>query len=164
MASSRLSGFASAFDDMLERGRRDMDALSGGSHVDRPRRTSERPSPGTPRTEGAAAPAPARTPAERVLDEKLGPGWRHEVVERIREGGEIVVRCRVHAPARGITRTVYGSAPLSGSAGRASGTSGGITFSLGDGASTAGTGALGTERDAERRAIEAALEACARLL
>ena len=164
MASSRLSGFASAFDDMLERGRRDMDALSGGSAVDRPRRASEVSQSGLAVAERTKSPAPARTPAERALDEKLGPDWRHEVVERIREGDEMVVRCRIHTPSRGITRTVYGAAPLSGSAGRTSGTSGGTAFSLGDGASAAGTGALGAERDAERRAIDAALAACARLL
>lgn len=164
MASGRLSGFASAFDDLLERGRREMDALSGRPRVDRTQRASEGRSSGDPARETAARPAPTRTTAERALDEKLGPGWRHEVVERIREGGEMVVRCRVHSPSRGITRTVYGAAPLSGSAARASGTSGGIAFSLGGGASTAGSGAVQSERDAERLAVESALEACARLL
>ena len=79
----------------------------------------------------------------------------------------MVVRCRIHSPSRSITRTVYGAAPLSGSAGRTSGTSGtagGVAFSLGGRASAAGTGALGAERDAERRAVDAALAACARLL
>ena len=165
MASSRLSGFASAFDDMLERSRREMDALSGSSRVERPQRASE----GTtisqqPRQEGDAPSAPRRSAAVRALDEKLGPGWRHEVVERIREGGEMVVRCRVHAPARGITRTVYGSAALSGSAPRVSGTAGGVSFRLGDGGSPSGSGAMGAERDAERRAVDSALAACARLL
>ena len=165
VASSRLSGFASAFDDMLERSRREMDALSGGSRVDRPQRAGE----GTtisqrPRRKGDAPSAPRRSAAERALDEKLGPGWRHEVVERIREGDEMVVRCRVHAPARGITRTVYGSASLSGAASRTSGTAGGVSFRLGDGGSPAGSGAMEAERDAERRAVDAALAACTRLL
>jgi hypothetical protein len=164
MASGRLSGFASAFDDLLERGRREMDALSGRPRVDRTQRASEGRSSGDPAGETAARPARSRTPAEHVLDGKLGSDWRHEVVERIREGGEMVVRCRVHSPSRGITRTVYGAAPLSKSAARASGTSGGVAFSLGGGASTAGGGAVQSERDAERLAVESALEACARLL
>ena len=164
MASNRLSGFASAFDDMLERSRREMDALSGGSRVERPRRTSEAPPRSTARREGAAAPAPSRTPVERDLDEKLGPGWRHEVVERIRDGDEVVVRCRIHAPARGVTRTVYGSAALPGSGAGLSGTAGGVSFRLGDGSAPAGTGAVGAERDAERRAVASAFAACARLL
>ena len=164
MASSRLTGFASAFDDMLERSRREMDALSGGSAVDRSRRASELPRPSMPVGERTETPAPARTAAERSLDEKLGPGWRHEVVERIREGDELVVRCRIHAPTRGITRTVYGSAPLSGSAPKLSGTAGGTAFRLGGGAPPTGSGAVQAERDAERRAVDSALAACARLL
>ena len=164
MASSRLSGFTSAFDDMLERSRREMDALSGGSRVDQPHRAREVSRLGIPAREKTQAPTPSRSAAERALDEKLGPGWRHEVVERIRESGEMVVRCRVHAPARGITRTVYGSAPLSGSAPRLSGTAGDVSFRLGDGGSPAGSGAMGAERDAERRAVESALTSCARLL
>ena len=157
MSSERLSGFASAFDDLLECGRREMDVLSGRPRVDRTQRAHEGLRTGIPARETAARQAPTRTPAERALDEKLGPNWRLEVVERIREGGEMVVRCRVHSPSRGITCTVYGAAPLSGSAARASGTAGGIAFRLGGGAAQ-------SERDAERRAVESALEACARLL
>lgn len=164
MSSGRLSGFASAFDDMLERSRREMDALSGGSGLRQSRRASEGRTPRAPRTESVASPPPSRSPAERALDEKLGPGWRHEVVERIREDGEMVVRCRISAPERGITRTVYGAAPLSGSAPRVSGTAGGTAFGLGGGAAPAGAGAAETERETERRAVESALAACARLL
>ena len=164
MASGRLSGFASAFDDLLERGRREMDALSGRPRVERTQRATEGLRPASAAGETAAGPAPARTPGERALDEKLGPGWRHEVVERIREGAELVVRCRVHAPSRGITRTLYGSAPLSGAALRASGRAGSIAFRLGDGTSDPGRGAVHAEHEAERRAVESALEACARLL
>ena len=164
MASSRLSGFASAFDDMLERSRREMDALSGGPGLRQSRRAGEGRAPRAPRAEIVASPLPSRSPAERALDEKLGPGWRYEVVERIREDGETVVRCRIHAPARGITRTVYGSASPSGSGAGSSGTAGGISFRLGEGRPPAGTGAVPAERDAERRPVDSALAACARLL
>ena len=164
MAASRLSGFASAFDDMLERSRREMDALSGGSRGDRPQRSGEAPSRSIPRPDRVSPSALPRTPGERALDEKLGPGWRHEVVERVREGDEMVVRCRIQAPERGITRTVYGSASLSGSTPRVSGTAGGVSFRLGGGAPPAGPSTTGAEQDAERRAVEAAFAACARLL
>ena len=164
MSSGRLRGFASAFDDMLEQNRRELDALSGGSSLRPPSRGREGPRPSAPRSESSMAAAPSRTPAERTLDEKLGPGWRHEVVERLREGGELVVRCRINVPQRGITRTVYGSAPLSGSAPRVSGTAGGNSFSLGGGTHAVGGGAVEAERMAERRAVESALAACARLL
>ena len=166
MSSERLSGFSSAFDDMLERNRRELDALSGGSsRLRAPPSANQRPTPSTVRpAEDPAAPAALRTAAEAALDRKLGPGWRQEVVERVREGGEMVVRCRITAPQRGITRTVYGAAPLSGSAARTSGMVGGRAFRLGGGSAQTGAGTVHAEREAERAAVEAALAAGARLL
>ena len=185
MPSDRLTGFSSAFDELLERSRRELDALSGGGSG----APTLSPTPRTASTSSASPSAAAtrsvaqsvsirppssqpasRSPAERALDEKLGADWRYEVLDRTREGGEIVVRCRVTAPARGVSRTWYGSAPLSG-AGRGgrsgmSGTTGNVRFTLG-----AGAGAdarthdpIRSEREAERRAVESALAACARLL
>ena len=206
MPSDRLTGFSSAFDEMLERSRRELDALSGGS--DAPAlsptpRTSSRASsrtslPTPPRTSSepaggrssaadrnvsaggasASSPAASRSSAERALDEKLGADWRYEVLERTREGGELVVRCRITAPSRGISRTWFGSAPMPG-AGRGSsnpgrgasgmrGKAGNVSFTLG---ARVGTGAgvrannpARSEREAERQAVESALAACARLL
>ena len=210
MPSDRLTGFSSAFDEMLERSRRELDALSGGSDAPAlsptPRTTSQassrtslrtpprtsseppgsRPSAVRPSTTArdqsdrsarTAAPA-SRSPAERALDEKLGPDWHHEVLERTREGGELVVRCRVTAPARGVSRTWFGSAPVSGAGHRASnfgrgasgmrGKAGNVSFTLGARVGTgAGVGAINparNEREAERQAVESALAACARLL
>ena len=179
MPSDRLTGFSSAFDAMLERSRRELDALSGGSHA--PELSPTRQSPSTPsaiseRTVARsvsswtpASPSPARSPAERALDEKLGTGWRYEVLDRTREAGELVVRCRVTASVSGVSRTWHGSAPLSGTAGGSAsgmaGTAGNVRFSLGAG--TDGTRTddpIRAEREAEREAIESALAACARLL
>ena len=200
MPSDRLTGFSSAFDEMLERSRRELDALSGGSDAPAlsptprtssrsssrtslrtpPRTSSEpagsRPSATRPSTTGrdgsdrsarTAATAP-RSPAERALDEKLGTDWRYEVLERTREGGELVVRCRVTAPARGVSRTWYGSAPISG-AGRGgasgrTGTAGNVRFTLGAAAGATTADPLRAEREAEREAVESALASCARLL
>ena len=223
MPSDRLTGFSSAFDEMLERSRRELDALSGGSDAPAlsptprtssrassrtslrtPPRTSSEPAgnrpsevrPSTPARDGpdrSARTAPAsRSPAERALDEKLGADWRYEVLERTREGGELVVRCRVTAPARGVSRTWYGSAPMPGAGHRASnpgrrasnfgrrasnfgrgasgmrGKAGNVSFTLGARVGTgAGVGANNparSEREAERQAVESALAACARLL
>ncbi len=188
MPSDRLTGFSSAFDEMLERSRRELDALSGGSDalalspaprtsLRTPPRTSSEPA-GSRTSASArdgsdrsvrAAPA-SRSPAERALDEKLGADWRYEVLERTREGGELVVRCRVTAPGRGVSRTWYGSAPMSG-AGRGgpsgmTGTAGNVSFTLGAGAGTSPrtSDPARSEREAERQAIESALAACARLL
>ena len=169
MPSDRSTGFSSAFDEMLERSRRELDALSGGS--DAPALSP------TPRTASQTAPAP-RSPAERALDKKLGADWRYEILERTREGGDLVVRCRVTAPARGVSRTWYGSAPVSGAGRGASnfgrgasvmgGKAGNVSFTLGAGTGTgAGVGANNSarnEREAERQAVESALAACARLL
>lgn len=182
MASDRLTGFSSAFDDLLERSRRELDALSSGSGSPAlsPTPATSRGSPASPfastRSASAlSARAPAsspasRSPAERALDEKLDADWRYEVLERTREGGELVVRCRVMAPVRGVSRTWYGSAPMPGSSrggkGGMTGTAGNVRFTLGAGR---GSGAqthdpIRAEREAERQAIESALAACARLL
>ena len=210
MPSDRLTGFSSAFDEMLERSRRELDALSGGSDapalspvsrtasqassrtsLQTPPRTSSEPAgsrpsaarPSTTARDGSgrsarmATTAP-RSPAERALDEKLGADWRYEVLERTREGGDVIVRCRVTAPSRGISRTWYGSAPVSGAGRGASnlgrdvsgtkGRAGNVSFTLGSGTGTgAGVGANNparSEREAERQAVEAALATCARLL
>ena len=187
MPSDRLSGFSSAFDELLERNRRELDALSGGSGAPglsptspgSPSPRSSNPSTGSSTAaarsaaQGASTRAPSsphasRSPAERALDEKLGPDWRYEVLDRTREGGEMVVRCRVTAPSRGVSRTWHGSAPLSG-AGRGGasgmiGTAGNVRFSLGGGAGTQTHEPIRSEREAERQAIESALAGCARLL
>ena len=203
MPADRLSGFSSAFDEMLERSRRELDALSAGSDAPAlsptprtpprtPPRTSLRtPSRTFPEPTGgrssapdrnvsagilASSPAASRSPAERALDEKLGADWRYEVLERTREGGEVIVRCRITAPSRGISRTWFGSAPVAGPGHRASslgrgasgmkGRAGNVSFTLGAGAGT-GSGTSDparSEREAEHQAVEAALAACARLL
>ena len=185
MPSDRLTGFSSAFDELLERNRRELDALSGstGSRALSPTSpTSASPSAGsvaaTARiarqgdpslaTRAPAPPPPSRSPAERALDEKLGLDWRYEVLDRTREGGELVVRCRVTTPSRGVSRTWHGSAPLSGT-GRGgtagmTGTAGNVRFSLGESAGAPAHDPIRTESEAERQAIESALAACARLL
>ena len=185
MSSNRLSGFSSAFDDLLERSRRELDALSSGSGAPALSPTS-RPSP-RPSAASSAAVAPgaaqgvsarptrasgshpgSRSIAERALDDKLGSGWSYEVLDRTRDGGELVVRCRVTAPARGVSRTWHGSAPLSGAgpsgASGASGTAGNLRFTLGSGSEASADDPIRAEREAERRAVESALAACARLL
>ena len=183
MPSDRLTGFSSAFDDLLERSRRELDALSGGlgspalSAAPRTsagsfaaaRNATQRDS--SRATQASASPRSTRSLAERALDEKLGPDWRLEVLDRTREGGELVVRCRVTAPSRGVSRTWHGSALLSGAgrggASRMTGTAGNVRFSLGATSAGAGVGMhdpIRAEREAERQAIESALAACARLL
>ena len=181
MPSDRLTGFSSAFDELLERSRRELDALSGGSGASARSptfRTSTSPSaassaPAAPSvsqgvsarpTRAFGSPPASRSPAERALDDKLGSGWRYEVLDRTREGGELVVRCRVIAPARDASRTWHGSAALSGAGrGSVSGTAGSVRFTLDAGARVERHDPIRAEREAERQAIESALAACARL-
>ena len=185
MPSDRLTGFSSAFDELLERSRRELDALSGGSGAPTLSPTS-RTSTGPPTASSAPVASSAsqgvsvrptqafesspasRSPAQRTLDDRLGPGWRYEVLDRTREDGELVVRCRVTAPARGVSRTWHGSAPLSGAGGGGvsgtSGTAGSLRFTLGGGSAASADDPIRAEREAERQAIESALTACARLL
>ena len=164
MPSERLTGFSSAFDELLERSRRELDALSGGSGGRALSPTSRTFTSSSTSSTTAAT----RSPVERVLDEKLGPDWRYEVLDRTREGGEMVVRCRVTAPARGVSRTWHGSAPLSGARGGVAsgmtGTAGNVRFSLGGRAGAPTDDPIRAEREAERQAIESALAACGRLL
>ena len=174
MPSDRLSGFSSAFDELLERSRRELDALSGGSNAPAfatEPATTVRPSTGSPaaaRTEPVPDPSPStRSPAERALDEKLGTDWRYEVLDRTRDGDELIVRCRVRSSARGLSRTWYGSAPMAGAGRSASGmtgSAGNVSFTLGGGPGKGAENPAQAERDAERRAVESALGACARLL
>jgi len=185
MPSDRLTGFSSAFDELLERSRRELDALSSGSGsatLSPTSPTSTGPSAGgsatasrsaapgvAARATRAPAPSPStRSPAERALDEKLGADWRYEVLDRTREGGEMVVRCRVTAPSRGVSRTWHGSASLSGTgrggASGMTGTAGNVRFSLGGSAGAQTDDPIRAEREAERQATESALAACARLL
>ena len=185
MPSDRLTGFSSAFDELLERSRRELDALSGGSGspaLSPTSRTSTSPSAGSfeaaagraaqgvsaRATRTSASPPGSRSLTERALDEKLGPDWRYEVLDRTRESGEMVVRCRVTAPSRGVSRTWHGSAPLSGAgrggASRMTGTAGNVRFSLGGSAGAPTDDPIRAEREAEGQAIESALAACARLL
>ena len=179
MPSDRLTGFSSAFDDLLERSRRELDALSGGSGAPAlsptslastgPTATAARSAvPGTAARATRAPSPPSRSPAERALDKKLGQDWRYEVLDRTREGNEVVVRCRVTAPSRGVSRTWHGSAPwYSGGRGGTSGmagTAGNVRFSLGAGTGSDTRDPIRAEREAERQAVESALAACARLL
>ena len=185
MPSDRLTGFSSAFDELLERNRRELDALSGGSGspaLSPASRTSTSPSAesfeavagrtaesvSARAARAFASPPEPRSPAEHALDEKLGPDWRYEVLDRTRESGEMVVRCRVTASSRGVSRTWHGSAPLFGTGrGGTSGmtaTAGNVRFSLGGSAGAIAHDPIRAEREAECQAIESALAACARLL
>ena len=178
------SRYTSAFDDLLAKNRRELDALyegtgsagtgrpSRGPPPREPARTTPAPArtpEGTPgesiRPVSAEAPAtdpsPAASPTERLLDERYGDGWRFEVTSRRRERDEVIVVGSLRLPGAGGVRTQFGSARIAASGGATAGSAGGIAFSFGG---TGGESPLGAEEAAFERAREDALANCAALL
>ena len=188
------SRFTSAFDDLLAKNRRELDALyrgaapSGGGRAPTassvpamppgssiqaadPSREEKGPSgpggrggraPGAEGEAGGAEPSPAASPAERLLDERYGDGWRFEITSRRREKDEAIVVGALRLPGAGGVRAQFGAARISaGGGGSGSGTAGGVAFSFGG---VAGGGALAAEEAAFERAREDALANCAALL
>ena len=153
----------SAFDDLLAKNRRELDALYEG--IGSPRADRLR-SGSSIREPAAATPAPNRAPAagptEQLLDKRYGSGWRFEVTSRRRERDEVIVVGTLRLPlGRGGIRTQFGSARIAAGGGGTAGSAGGSAFSFG------GSGIespLAAEEAAFERAREDALANCAALL
>ncbi len=116
---------------------------------------------GTEGGAGAAEPSPAASPAERLLDERYGDGWRFEITSRRREKDEVIVVGALRLPGAGGVRTQFGSARISTGAGSGSGSAGGVAFSFGGGS---GRSPLAAEEAAFERARDDALASCTALL
>ena len=170
------SRYTSAFDDLLEKNRRELDALYQGAGPSTSSRataapaapepvSANRPPDTTPVDPGPAAPIapapPAASPAERLLNERLGDGWRFEVTSRRREKDEVIVVGTLRLPGSGGVRTQFGSARISAGGGATAGSAGGVAFSFGGGNTES---PLGAEEAAFERAREDALANCASLL
>ena len=175
------SRYTSAFDDLLAKNRRDLDALyqgAGPSPASRSRTPASGPSPASasgtrtpepvsrdeapPAREGPAAETPpVASPATRLLDERFGDGWRFEVTSRRREKDEVVVVGTLRLPGSGGVRTQFGCARIATSGGASGGSAGGVAFSFGAGA---GESPLAAEEAAFERAREDALASCAALV
>ena len=131
------SRFASAFDELLEQSRRELDALYRDAAPAGPSRSasssappSEPPPPAAP-AQGANHPA---APVERLLDERYGDGWRFEITSRRREGNEAIVVGALRLPGTdGGARAQFGSAPIAAPGGGVSGSVGNVGFSSGGG-------------------------------
>ena len=96
-----------------------------------------------------------KSPAFHRLNERFGDGsWSFEIAEQQRDGDEAIVLGRLIIGKEGTVRTQFGRATIGAKA--VAGASGGLNFKLGDGGNT-------DERDAFRRAAEAALISCAEL-
>ena len=178
------SRYTSAFDDLLAKNRRELDALYEGTGRSRAGRPSSGPPPrGTAPTTPASArapesapgesirpvsteapataPSPAASPTERLLDERYGDGWRFEVTSRRRERDEVIVVGTLRLPGSGGVRTQFGSARIATGGGGTAGSAGGIAFSFGGAGDES---PLAAEEAAFERAREDALANCAALL
>ena len=162
MVADRDSEFSSPFDAMLDQDRKRLDRLYHGPAGDRDRpATMSESSPRVPTRSLPAAGRSVRGPSDsaRILDERYGDGWRHEVVERRRDGNDMVVRCRLTIAAHGIDLTRSGRARIDRNSPRPEiiGSADGIPFSF---RSDDVTGADGAAQDAEARAVADALAKC----
>ena len=167
------SRYTSAFDDLLDKNRRELDALYRGAGPSAPSRAPVSPTAPEPAPTSATASvepgptAPAATPpsaassAERLLNERYGDGWRFEVTSRRRERDEVIVVGTLRLPASGGMRTQFGSARISAGGGSSAGSAGGVAFSFGGGSTES---PVAMEEAAFERAREDALANCAALL
>lgn len=155
MANTQRPDLSSVFDDMLAKSKRQFDDLYQGrvGHGDsgaRPSRTTG----GRPGTKSVGR-LDAESPAVRRLNDRFGNDWRFEIAKEQRDGDEAIVLCRLVLGKEGAVRTQFGRAKIS--QGPVVGASGGMRFKLN------AAGAAQDEREAFRRATEAALMNCADL-
>ena len=162
MVADRDSEFSSPFDELLEQDRKRLDRLYHGPAGDRASPVaSTRSSPTVRSRPPSTAARPLRPPADpaNILNEKYGDGWRHEIVERRRDGDDMVVRCRLTIAAHRIDVTRSGRARIDPNSVRPEivGSADGIPFSF---RSEDVTGADGAAEDAAARAVTDALAKC----
>jgi hypothetical protein len=154
---------SSVFDDMLTKSKRSLDDLyrSGLSRAGEP---SAQARPFASRTTTTARHAAGSLPskvdsdstAARWLNEHFGGKWRYEISAQKREGDEAIVLGKLTFGRENTIRTQFGRAKISGDTVAAS--SGGLRFKVG------GAGSEQDEREAFRRAAEAALSNCVDLI
>ncbi len=161
MADPQRPEFSSVFDDMLVQNKKRLDDLFRGG-----RGQAGEPAARSAASTGAAgkgrpvAAAPAirldpDSPAVRLLNERFGSDWRYDISEQRRAGDEVIVLCKLVLGRDGAVRTQFGRAKIS--EGPVGGVSGGVRFKIGSDTAEYG------EREAFRRAAEAALMNCAGL-
>jgi hypothetical protein len=161
--NSTRSQLSSAFDDMLAQSKKSFDDLyrgglsRSGSSLAQPRPFAAGPSTASRAASGAL---PAKidpdSAAARRLNERFGGTWRYEITAQKREGDEAIVLGKLTFGRDSAVRTQFGRAKIAGDAVAAS--SAGLSFKVG------GAGSAQDEREAFRRAAEAALSNCVDLI
>ena len=158
MADPGRGELSSAFETMLAQNKKRFDALyrggrlpAGGPAAPANPAAAEVGS-GATMVAAASIPLDPQSPTARRLKERFGTDWRYEIVEQQRDGDEAIVLCRLIFGKEGAVRTQFGRAIVARAP--VAGTSEGLRFRL----DVSGAGA--DERDAFRRATEAALMNC----
>jgi hypothetical protein len=158
MADPQRPELLSVFDDMLVQNKKRLDDLFRGGRAQAGEPAARSPGVAGKSQTVAAAPTVRLDPdsaAVRLLNERFGNDWRYEISEQRRAGDEVIVLCKLVLDRDGAVRTQFGRARIS--EGPVGGVSGGVRFKIGS--ETAEYG----EREAFRRAAEAALMNCAGL-
>jgi len=169
MASERDSSMSSAFDDMLEQNRKELDGMySGSTRSSKPSRApSEARGPSFPDSDFESRTTDQAPPARSMVQQlnlRFGDKWRYEITNRQRDGDEVVVLCKLMLSDQRVAKAQFGRARIrrAGSGSSVQGSAGGVSFSLG----ASGTNSLSgdTEDAAYDRAIEDALTKCSAML
>ena len=159
MANTQRPPLSSAFDDLLAQTKTRFDDLYRGGR--QPAAQPAAPASGVAGRAAAARPrAPAALAADsasvRLLNERFGNEWRFDIAGETRDGDEAIVLGRLTFGRDNAVRTQFGRARIAGDPLPA--TSGGVRFKIG------GLGSAQDEREAFRRAAEAALTNCLDLI
>ena len=154
---------SSVFDDMLAKSKRNFDDLyrggfsrTGGSFAQAKPLAARITTADRPATGSLPSRVDPDSAAARRLNEHFGGNWRFEISAQRREGDEAIVLGKLTFGRENAIRTQFGRAKVTGDVVAAS--SGGVRFKVG------GAGSEQDEREAFRRAAEAALSNCADLI
>lgn len=155
MANTPRPQLSSAFDDLLAQGKKRFDDLYNGGqpgkHCASARLFDNRQIAARESSVASIEPG-ADSPAARLLDERFGHDWHFQIAEQTRDGDDVIVVGKLTFGKDNALQTQTGRAKISPSA--VAGTSGGVRFVVG------GFVTEQQERDAFRRAAEAALMNC----
>ena len=118
----RDGGSISAFDAMLAESRQQFDALLGDSALPKSQRPSASGRPAPPkvtpsepaRSVGRPEDATISPAVAKSLFDRFGHGWRHEILERSRQGDEITATCRLIVVGKDDVPPQTGSARFGG--------------------------------------------------
>jgi len=171
MSSEDRQSLSSAFDNMLKDARRELDGLFDGSVTaradERPTASSPYSPPPKPRKSSPQSSSRSAnlSDAERFLNDRYADGWRREILERKRDGNEVVVLCKLIVEDHDISKTQFGRARVGGgNAVAVGGTSGGVSFGVGGSRERDRTSGENAESVAYRVATADALAKCVAML